>query len=80
MISIGSSNGLPPVWHQAITWTNADLLSIRTLGTKSSEIWIEIENFHLWKYLFHKVVRELASILSRGGGGGGGGGGSLTQV
>ena len=24
--NIGSGNGLPPVWYQAITWTNADLL------------------------------------------------------
>ena len=32
---IGSGNGLPPVRRQAITWTNAGLLSIGLLGTKS---------------------------------------------
>ena len=26
LVSIGSGNGLAPVWCQAITWTNADLL------------------------------------------------------
>ena len=35
--SIGSDNGLSPVWRQAITWTNAKLLSIRPLGTNLSE-------------------------------------------
>ena len=27
-VSIGSGNGLVPVWHQAIVWINADLSSI----------------------------------------------------
>ena len=44
-VSIGSDNGLSPVLHQAITWTNADLLSIGPLGIKFSEIQIEIQNF-----------------------------------
>ena len=29
-VNIGSGKGLVPVWRQAITWTNADLLSIET--------------------------------------------------
>ena len=33
-----------PVWHQAITWTNADFLSIGPLGTNLSEIQIKIQN------------------------------------
>ena len=37
-VSIGSGNGLLPVWHQATARTNADLLSIGTLGTNSNEI------------------------------------------
>ena len=32
-IIIGSRNGPPPVQHQAITWTNADLLSTGAWGT-----------------------------------------------
>ena len=27
-VLIGSDNGLVPVWHQAITWTNEDFLSL----------------------------------------------------
>ena len=37
-VNIGSGNGLSPDRHQAITWTNADLLSIGPLGTTFSEI------------------------------------------
>ena len=44
-VSIGSDNGLAPVRRQAITWTNADLLSIGPLGTYLSEIWIKIQSF-----------------------------------
>ena len=44
-VSIGSDNGLSPSRRQAITWTNADLLSIGPLGTNFSEIRIKIEIF-----------------------------------
>ena len=37
--------------RQAITWTNADLLSI---GPNFSEIWVEKQNFHWWKMFFVK--------------------------
>ena len=47
--SIASGNGLSPVRHQAITWTHADLLSIRPLETNFSEIWIKIPNFSFKK-------------------------------
>ena len=39
-IIIGSGNGSSPVQPQAITWTNADLLSIGLPGTYFSEIGI----------------------------------------
>ena len=39
---IGSDNGLSPGRHQAIIWTNAGILLIRTLGTNFSEIFSEI--------------------------------------
>ena len=39
-IIVGSSNGLGPLPHQPITWTNAALLSIGFLGTNFGEIWI----------------------------------------
>ena len=38
----GFRYGLSPGWHKAIIWTNAGILLIRTLRTKSSEILIEI--------------------------------------
>ena len=39
---IGSDNGLSPDQRQAIIWTNAEILLIRTLGTNFSEILGEI--------------------------------------
>ena len=40
LTTIGSDNGLSPGRRHAITWNNAGILSIRTLGTKFSEILI----------------------------------------
>ena len=42
---IGSDNGLSPVQCQAIIWTNAEILSIRPLGTNFIEILIKIQTF-----------------------------------
>ena len=39
----GLDNGLLPVWHQAIIWTNVGLLLIRPFATNFSEIWIRIQ-------------------------------------
>ena len=44
-LSIGLSNGLVPNRQQAITLTNADLLSIGPLGTNFNELQIKIQNF-----------------------------------
>ena len=44
LVSIGSSNALSPPLCQAITWTNADRLSIRPSGTNFSEILIKIQD------------------------------------
>ena len=46
-VNIGSVNGLSPVRRQAITWTNAGLLSIGPLRTNFSEIWIKIKQEQL---------------------------------
>ena len=48
-VPIGSNNGLSPIRRQAITYTNAGLLSMRPLGTGFSEILIKIQNFPLTK-------------------------------
>ena len=49
LTNIGSDNGLVPGRHQAITWTNAALLSIGPLWTNFSEIWIKIQKFSFLK-------------------------------
>ena len=46
---IGSDNGFSPGRRQAIIWTNAGILSIGLLGTKFSEILIEIRTFSFKK-------------------------------
>ena len=46
---IGSDNDLSPGRHQAIIWTNAGILLIRTLGTNFSEILGEILSFSFSK-------------------------------
>ena len=46
---IGSDNGLSPERRQAITWTNAGLLSMGLLRTYFCEIWIGILSFSFKK-------------------------------
>ena len=64
-VSIGSDNGLAPVWHQAISWINTDLLSVRPLGTNFSEIWIKIRTLNSLKCMWKYHLR-MAFILFRG--------------
>ena len=42
---MGLDNGLSPVWHQAIVWTNADIIVIESLETNFSSIWIKTQQF-----------------------------------
>ena len=42
MVNIGSGNGFVPERHQAITWTNVDLLSVRSTDIHLSAISQEI--------------------------------------
>ena len=49
---IGSDNGLSPGRRQAIIWTNAGILLIRTLGTNFSEMLSEIRAFSFTKMHF----------------------------
>ena len=53
---IGSDNGLSPGRRQAIIWTNAGILLIRTLGTNFSEILSEIHIFS-----FKKIHLKMSS-------------------
>ena len=47
VINIAPGTDLLAVWCQAITWTNADLLSIGPSVTNFIEISILIQNIHL---------------------------------
>ena len=47
---------LSPVRRQAITWTNAGLLSIRLLGAYFSEIWIEKSMIFIQENAIENVV------------------------
>ena len=55
-----SDNGLLPSRRQAIIWTNAEILFIRSLGTNFSEILIEIHTFS-----FKKMHLKLSSAKWR---------------
>ena len=65
-VSISIGNGLPPVRHQVITWTNADWLSIGIPGTNFSEIWIGILSFLFRKLHLKLSSAKMAAILSMG--------------
>ena len=53
---IGSDNSLSPGRRQAIIWINAGILLIGPLGTKFSEILMEI-----YKFSFKKMHLKLSS-------------------
>ena len=57
---IGSSNAFSPIRRQAIIWTNAGILLIRTLGTNFSEILIQIHTFSN-----KKMHLKMSAILFR---------------
>ena len=78
LVNIGSDNGSLPLWRQAITWTDADLLSIGPSETKLSEICIKMSNFQensvenvdaKWLYsvwasiCWHRVVACLEAVV-----------------
>ena len=65
-VIIASGNGLSPVRRQAITWTNAGLLSIGLLGSNFNEIWIRILPFSFKKIHLKMSSAKMAAILSRG--------------
>ena len=67
LVIIGSDNGLLPVRHQAIVWTNAEKLWIGPLGTIFSEILIGIQTFSFKKLHLKtwSALCKMASGLSR---------------
>ena len=60
-----SGNGLLSIQRQAITWSDAGLLSIELLGTNFSEIWIGILSFSFKKMHLKMLSAKMAASLSR---------------
>ena len=56
-VSIGSDNGLSPIWCQAIIWINAGILSIGPLGTNFNAILLKVQNF-----AFRKMHLKISSV------------------
>ena len=60
LVSIGSANGLSPVRHETINWTNDNFLLIRSSGTKFNESGIKIQTFS-----FDEVRLKMSSVKCR---------------
>ena len=63
-VIIGSGNGLLPVWQQAITWTNADLLSNGPIETNFRENLIKIGWFLFKEIYLQMLFTELWTVYS----------------
>ena len=62
---IASSNGLSPARRQAITWTNADLLSIGPKEQTSVKFESKCKTFHLWKCVWKYRLRNGGHLVQR---------------
>ena len=61
---IGSDNGLSPVQHQAIIWSNDAILSIRPLWTHFKRNFAENSKVFIQENALENVACEMAAILS----------------
>ena len=61
---IGSANGLSPGRRQSIIWTNGGILSIGLVGTRFSEILIEIHILSLKKCMWNCRLRNGGHFVS----------------
>ena len=62
-----SHSALSPVWLQAITWTNAELLSIRPLGTNLSEMCFNLFQHFSFKKIYLKLSSPWWRTFCQGG-------------
>ena len=62
--SFGSDNGLLPIRHQAIIWTNTGTSFIWPLEMNFSDIWIKNTVIFIHEKEFANVICNMASILS----------------
>ena len=63
MVSIGFGNGLSPVRHQALIWTNSWLLSIAHIRTNFNGNWITMLSFSFKK--MHLSSAKVAAISTK---------------
>ena len=62
-VGIRSGNGLSPARRQALTWTNAGLLSIEPNRTNVREIWTSILKFSVQKMQMEISFAKMSIIL-----------------
>ena len=62
--SIGSDNGLSPVQHEAIIWTNAGIFFKWTIGKKLQWNFNHNSNIFIQENAFEKVICQIEPILS----------------
>ena len=65
LTTTGSNNGSSPSQHQAIIWTNTEILLTRPLRTNSSEMLIKIYTFSFKKMHLKMSKCKLTIIMSR---------------
>ena len=65
LVNIGSGNRLSPVRHQAITWTNTDLSSIKPLWTHFNQIVFDMQTFSFTEINWKMFSGKVTAILSR---------------
>ena len=63
-VSIGSGNGLSPVWYKYTLWTNADVSSVRPLGSSFNEILIKCKTFH-YENAANNAIGKVVAIVAR---------------
>ena len=67
LINVGLKNVLLPIWCQAITWTNAEVWSIRSLGTDLVKFKSKYNIFnsrkHIWIFGLHNVGHFAQALM-----------------
>ena len=68
MVGMDSGNSLTPVFHQASTWTNVDLLPIGPIGTYLVKFQSKYENFLskkcIWKCCLQNIRNFVQTLIN----------------
>ena len=60
---MGLDDHLPPVYRQAIIWTNPDLSIMTTFTTNFSEILKEVQTFFIEENTFQITMSKMAALF-----------------